>query len=139
MDGIFALFGAQANRTCGNLKGFEVPEIPLSHVFSDKKEVASSAGNYTCVSALCSRAKCLNVHTLQHTRSQMAHFFEVYQNIKPYSMLQRVNFSLLLAFTMLMLSSCDLVGGIFKAGLWAGIIIVIIVVVLIIWIIRKIL
>lgn len=36
-------------------------------------------------------------------------------------------------------TSCQAIEGIFKAGFWAGIIVVIIVVALIIWIIRKVL
>ncbi|MCC9166439.1 hypothetical protein [Pontibacter harenae] len=41
----------------------------------------------------------------------------------------------LLAFTM---SSCELVGDIFKAGMWTALIIIVIVVALIIWIFKKI-
>ncbi len=36
------------------------------------------------------------------------------------------------------LSSCELVEGIFKAGVWTGIIVVVIVLALIIWLISKI-
>lgn len=36
------------------------------------------------------------------------------------------------------LTSCDAIEGIFKAGLWSGIIIVVLVLALIIWIISKI-
>ncbi len=43
----------------------------------------------------------------------------------------------LLAFMMTGLSGCDLVGDIFEAGAWVGIIIVVLVIVLIGWIIRK--
>ncbi len=46
-----------------------------------------------------------------------------------------------LAFIALLsttLTSCDLVEGIFKAGLWAGVIIVILVLTLIIWLVSKI-
>jgi len=35
------------------------------------------------------------------------------------------------------LTSCDLVEGIFKAGVWSGVIIVVIVLALIIWLISK--
>ena len=38
--------------------------------------------------------------------------------------------------TMLM-SSCEVIGGIFKAGVWSGIIVVVIVVALIIWLISR--
>lgn len=40
----------------------------------------------------------------------------------------------LMAFT---LSSCELVGDIFKAGMWTALIIIVLVVVLIAWIFRK--
>jgi hypothetical protein len=46
-----------------------------------------------------------------------------------------------LAFIALLsttLSSCDVIEGIFKAGIWAGVIIVIIVLALIIWLVSKI-
>lgn len=36
-----------------------------------------------------------------------------------------------------LLSSCEVIGGIFKAGMWSGIIIVVIVIALIIWLISK--
>ncbi|MBE7177708.1 MAG: hypothetical protein INR69_14970 [Mucilaginibacter polytrichastri] len=42
---------------------------------------------------------------------------------------------LLLIITLL--SSCDLIGGIFKAGVWVGVLSVVVVVVLIIWIIVR--
>lgn len=44
----------------------------------------------------------------------------------------------LIAFICSTLSSCELIGGIFKAGVWSGIIVVVIVVALIIWILSKI-
>ncbi|WP_316801001.1 hypothetical protein [Pedobacter frigidisoli] len=43
----------------------------------------------------------------------------------------------LIAFLCTTLSSCELVGGIFKAGVWSGIIIVVVVVALLIWILAK--
>ena len=36
-----------------------------------------------------------------------------------------------------LLSSCDLIGGIFKAGAYTGIIVVVIVIALVIWLISK--
>lgn len=45
-----------------------------------------------------------------------------------------------LAFVALLattLSSCELVEGIFKAGVWSGVIIVVIVLALIIWLVSK--
>ncbi len=35
------------------------------------------------------------------------------------------------------LTSCEAIGGIFKAGMWMGVIVVIIVIALILWLIRK--
>ncbi|KLT66237.1 hypothetical protein AB669_08810 [Pedobacter sp. BMA] len=43
----------------------------------------------------------------------------------------------LIAFLCTTLSSCELIGGIFKAGVWSGIIIVVVVVALLIWILAK--
>lgn len=53
-------------------------------------------------------------------------------NIKKYSPLA------LVALLMTTLSSCSVVEGIFKAGVWSGIIVVVIVLALIIWVISKI-
>ncbi|MGM9477827.1 hypothetical protein ACS5PU_15455 [Pedobacter sp. GSP4] len=44
----------------------------------------------------------------------------------------------LIALLCTTLSSCELVEGIFKAGVWSGIIIVVVVVALLIWIFAKI-
>ncbi|TCO23623.1 hypothetical protein EV200_10589 [Pedobacter psychrotolerans] len=44
----------------------------------------------------------------------------------------------LIAFLCTTLSSCELVGGIFKAGVWVGVIVVVVVVALLIWILSKI-
>ena len=35
------------------------------------------------------------------------------------------------------LSSCEVIGDIFKAGIWAGIILVVLVVAVILWLVRK--
>ncbi len=44
----------------------------------------------------------------------------------------------LLALAMAMtLSSCQVVGGIFKAGVWVGIVLVVIVVVVILWLVGR--
>jgi len=45
--------------------------------------------------------------------------------------------SMLLISLVFMLSSCELIGGIFKAGLWVGIIIVVAIVALVIYFIGK--
>ncbi|SES22697.1 hypothetical protein SAMN04488023_14511 [Pedobacter rhizosphaerae] len=44
----------------------------------------------------------------------------------------------LIAFLCSTLTSCELVEGIFKAGIWTGIIVVVVVVALVIWILAKI-
>ena len=43
----------------------------------------------------------------------------------------------LVALISTTLSSCDLVEGIFKAGVWSGVIIVVVVLGLIIWLVSK--
>jgi len=43
----------------------------------------------------------------------------------------------IIAFLSTTLMSCELVEGVFKAGMWAGIIIVVLVLALIIWVISK--
>lgn len=42
-----------------------------------------------------------------------------------------------LLLLMASLSSCEIIGGIFKAGVWTGIIVVVIVVVLLIWLLSR--
>ncbi|AMQ00537.1 hypothetical protein AY601_3675 [Pedobacter cryoconitis] len=44
----------------------------------------------------------------------------------------------LVALVMTTLSSCQLIEGIFKAGVWSGIIVVVVVLALIIWVVSKI-
>ena len=48
------------------------------------------------------------------------------------------NFNLLFFSLVLLLSSCEVIGDIFEAGVWVGIVIVVLVIAIIIWIIRKI-
>ena len=43
----------------------------------------------------------------------------------------------LIALLATTLTSCELIGGIFKAGVWSGVIIVVIVLALIIWLLAK--
>ncbi len=45
--------------------------------------------------------------------------------------------SLMLLFLMTMLSSCEVVGGIFKAGMWTTVIIIVAVVALILFIVNR--
>ncbi|WP_165953070.1 hypothetical protein [Pedobacter changchengzhani] len=44
----------------------------------------------------------------------------------------------IIAFLCTTLSSCEVIGGIFKAGVWSGVIVVVIVLALIIWVLSKI-
>ncbi len=46
-------------------------------------------------------------------------------------------YSVIALFAITLLSSCELVGDIFKAGAYTGIIIVIIIIALIIWLLSK--
>jgi hypothetical protein len=43
----------------------------------------------------------------------------------------------LITFLMVSLSSCAAIAGIFKAGVWTGIIIVVVIIAIIIWIISR--
>ncbi|WP_266203387.1 hypothetical protein [Pontibacter kalidii] len=52
------------------------------------------------------------------------------KNIKPYLMVVLV----LLTFTM---SSCEVIGDIFEAGMWAALIIIVLIVLLVTWLFRK--
>lgn len=43
----------------------------------------------------------------------------------------------IIALVCAVLSSCELIEGIFKAGVWTGVIIVVLVIALVIWLISK--
>lgn len=43
----------------------------------------------------------------------------------------------ILLFLLATLNSCKIIGGIFKSGVWVGVLLVVAVIILIIWIIRK--
>jgi hypothetical protein len=43
----------------------------------------------------------------------------------------------LLIMVTVMVSSCEVIGGIFKAGVWTGTIIVVLILALVIWLISK--
>ncbi|WP_460891057.1 hypothetical protein [Rufibacter soli] len=47
-------------------------------------------------------------------------------------------FFALMAVLTITLSSCDVIGDIFKAGMWASVIIIVLVILLILWLFRKI-
>ena len=54
--------------------------------------------------------------------------------------MNKFNFNAALVFTLIMaisLSSCEVVEGIFKAGVWVGVIAVVVVIALIFWLINK--
>lgn len=53
--------------------------------------------------------------------------------------MKKINLPILAALMMVMFtaSSCEVVGGIFKAGMWTGIIVVVLVIVLVIWLIGR--
>jgi TRAP-type C4-dicarboxylate transport system permease large subunit len=45
---------------------------------------------------------------------------------------------MILAVLALSLPACDAIGAIFKAGVWAGVLLVVVIVVLVVWIVSKI-
>mgnify|MGYP006878625406 CR=1 FL=1 len=51
--------------------------------------------------------------------------------------MKRTSLMALMITMVTLLSSCEVIGGIFKAGVWSGIIVVIVVIALIIWLISK--
>ena len=57
--------------------------------------------------------------------------------IKKHINMKRIGLITTIVLAVTMLSSCEVIGGIFKAGVWSGIIIVVIVISLIIWLISK--
>ena len=46
-------------------------------------------------------------------------------------------FPVVMLAMLTLLSSCDLIGGIFKAGVWVGVLGIVVVVAIVIWIIAK--
>lgn len=48
-----------------------------------------------------------------------------------------ISYSFALLLVMTTLSSCEIIGGIFKAGVWVGVIIVVAVLALIFWLVSK--
>jgi hypothetical protein len=53
--------------------------------------------------------------------------------------MQRTNYLLIsfLSFLMVSLSSCELIGNIFEAGVWTGLILVAVVIALVVWLISR--
>ena len=51
--------------------------------------------------------------------------------------MNRISYLLLSCFFIISLESCEVIGGIFKAGVWTGILIVAAVVGLVIWLIAR--
>ena len=57
---------------------------------------------------------------------------------KKRSDMQKLSTLWICAIAMVMtLSSCEVVGGIFKAGFWTAIILVVLVIILILWLVRR--
>ena len=52
----------------------------------------------------------------------------------PASILMR---TLLIAFLAMSVAACEVIGGIFKAGVWVGALAVLLVVVVIVWVVAK--
>lgn len=52
-------------------------------------------------------------------------------------MIKNLSFIWPLLMMAMMLSSCEIIGGIFKAGVWVGIIAVVLIIALIIWLFKK--
>jgi uncharacterized membrane protein YkvI len=52
------------------------------------------------------------------------------------SMNQAITFALLLISTM-MLAGCELVGDIFEAGIWVGVILVVLIIGLVVWLFSR--
>ncbi len=51
--------------------------------------------------------------------------------------INKINFLAVITLLAVALSSCEAIAGIFKAGIWVGIIIVVLVVAVIFWLINK--
>jgi hypothetical protein len=49
----------------------------------------------------------------------------------------RVYFSLLFVLLAVSLSSCDVIGDIFEAGMWSALIIIVLIILLVTWLFRK--
>jgi hypothetical protein len=57
---------------------------------------------------------------------------------KKRSDMQKLSTLWICAIAMVMtLSSCEIVGGIFKAGFWTAIILIVLVIILILWLVRR--
>lgn len=52
--------------------------------------------------------------------------------------MKKIFFITLSTFLLLMVTGCQVIGGIFKAGMWTGIILVAAVIVVLLWILLKI-
>ena len=51
--------------------------------------------------------------------------------------MKKISIITLLTLVTLSFTSCEVIGGIFKAGVWSGIIMVVVVVALILWLLAK--
>ena len=57
-----------------------------------------------------------------------------YQKMKKFKL---INLGLMLGFLSISLSSCEAIGGIFKAGMWTGLIIVAIIIAIILYFVSR--
>lgn len=60
-----------------------------------------------------------------------------HQKNKLYSMKKNNGILLACLFAIITMSSCEAIGGIFKAGVWVGVLVVVLVVGIILWVIGK--
>lgn len=58
------------------------------------------------------------------------------QNLKTMKNL-KAYFPVLIILLMLTVSSCEVIGDIFKAGMWTAVIIIVLLVLIVMWVIRK--
>ena len=49
----------------------------------------------------------------------------------------RVYYSILFVLLAVSLSSCEVIGDIFKAGMWSALIIIVLIVLLVVWLFRR--
>lgn len=52
-------------------------------------------------------------------------------------MKKSLSLTAIFAFAIIFLSGCEAIGGIFKAGMWVGIIVVVLIVAVVLWLIGK--
>ena len=73
----------------------------------------------------------------KNRQDQPVESWNAYLTIGNKNSIMKNNFLPFLLISMLFLSSCELIGDIFQAGVWSGIIMVVLVVGLIIWLVTR--